>query len=156
MDEGAILSRVYGEQWENIRRLTYDYLAVLKPEDLLLRLPFPESQTLGAQFRCMAGAHQSYIKKLRHGSWQGFASSLDEVAIVTPAVIVEHMQRDDASMRQLLAEVDLSAKLANGQWGYEVVQRMIEHEMHHHGQLINFLFCHHLPIPPSWHEQWNL
>jgi hypothetical protein len=50
----------------------------------------------------------------------------------------------------------LQATLKNGQPGYEVVQRMIEHEMHHHGQLINFMFCHHLPIPPSWNEEWAL
>ena len=33
---------------------------------------------------------------------------------------------------------------------------LTEHEAHHHGQLINFLYAHDLPIPPGWAEQWAL
>jgi hypothetical protein len=38
-------------------------------------------------------------------------------------------------MAVLLGWVDLYAPLRNGQRGYEVVQRMIEREMHQHGQM---------------------
>jgi len=66
------------------------------------------------------------------------------------------MRAGDASMAGLLAEIDLEQPLANGQPAYEVVMQMIKHEMHHHGQLINFLYCHRLPIPVSWQDKWAL
>lgn len=33
---------------------------------------------------------------------------------------------------------------------------LTEHEAHHHGQLINFIYAHNLPIPPGWAEPWAL
>ena len=142
------LSQIFLQQWQEVRQLSYDYLDSLKPEDLALTLPFPESQSLKYQFWCMVGAHESYFKKLKTGQWQGFASSLDTLEEVTPASIKAQMQKTDANMADLLSKMDLSQTLANGQPAYEVVLQMIKHEMHHHGQLINFTFCHHLPIPP--------
>lgn len=155
-NSGAFLADVYLRQWLGIRQMTYDYLGVLKPSDLELKLPFPEAQTLFYQFFCMVGAHESYVKQLEQGSWQGFSSSVSDLPRCTPAIIKEHMQRSDAMMIDLLQRVDLTKRLADDSYGYEVVQRMIEHEMHHQGQLINFLYCHHLPIPESWHEKWAL
>ena len=143
-------------QWQQIRRLTYDYLISLDPAHLELRLPFPESQALGYQFWCMVGAHESYLKKLETGHWQGFSSSLDSLDVITPDTISAQMAQADGRMADLLDKLDLATSLANGQPAYEVVMQMIKHEMHHHGQLINYLFCHHLPIPASWHEEWAL
>ena len=150
------LSSILPEQWREIRRLTYDYLDVLSMSDLDLRLPFPESQTLGYQFWCMVGAHESYLNKLEHGTWQGFSSSLDQLASITPATIKDQMLIADDKMERVLTSIDLDAPLANGQAGYDVVFQMIKHEMHHHGQLINFTYCHHLPIPASWQDEWAL
>ncbi len=157
MDNNSkFLAEVYLRQWLGIRQMTYAYLDILQPSNLALKLPFPESQSLSYQFFCMVGAHESYLKQLEHGSWQGFSSSVSGIANLTPATIKEHMQRSDVVMTDLVKRIDLTQRLADGSYGYEVVQRMIEHEMHHHGQMINFLFCHHLPIPESWHEKWAL
>src|SRR5262245_34581093 len=78
-------------EWQKIRRLTYDYLDILDASHLSLRLPFAESQTLGYQFWCMVGAHESYLKKLEHGQWMGFSSSLNNLPEITPAIIKQHM-----------------------------------------------------------------
>ncbi|MEZ4679127.1 MAG: hypothetical protein R2932_33410 [Caldilineaceae bacterium] len=137
-------------EWQKIRQETYAYLTILEPHHLDLRLPFPESQTLGYQFWCMVGAHESYMSKLEYGSWQGFASSLDQVDQVTPRIIQQQMQQADARLAELLTTVDLTAPLDNGEPRYTVLFQLINHEKHHHGQLINFMFCHHLPIPPGW------
>lgn len=150
------LSQILLEQWQAIRALTYDYLAQLSPEQLELRLPFERSQSLGYQFWCMTGAHESYLRQLETGAWQGFASSLDELVEVTPKAIAGQMGAADGRMADLLAGMDLEQPLRNGQPGYQVVLQMIKHEMHHHGQLINFLYCHHLPIPTSWQDEWAL
>jgi hypothetical protein len=152
----AELSTILLNEWRNIRRLTYDYLDLLDAAQLELTLPFPESKSLGYQFWCMVGAHESYLKKLEHGAWQGFASSLDQFAQVTPDVIKQQMRQADETMHALLQRIDLAQPLKSGQPGYGVVMQMIKHEMHHHGQLINFMFCHHLPIPASWHDEWAL
>ena len=34
--------------------------------------------------------------------------------------------------------------------------RLAEHEAHHHGQLINFIYACKFPIPKSWAESWAL
>jgi len=156
MDNNEYLKQVYLQQWSAIRQLTYDYLDILKPTELTLKLPFPESQSLRYQFFCMVGAHESYLKELEYGAWQGFSSSISDIQELTPTIIKAHMQQASEAMATLFLSTDLTAKLQNGKYGYEVVQTMIEHEMHHHGQLINFLYCHHLPIPESWHQKWDL
>lgn len=33
---------------------------------------------------------------------------------------------------------------------------LVEHEAHHQGQLINFIYACDLPIPKSWAEKWAL
>jgi len=137
-------------EWQKIRQATYEYLDMLEPHHLDLRLPFPKSKTLGYQFWCMVGAHESYLKKLEQGSWQGFSSTLDEFATVTPTIIKEQMQRADARLTDLCQRIDLESTLDDGEPRYTVLFDLIKHEMHHHGQLINFLFCHQLPIPPLW------
>jgi hypothetical protein len=152
----STLSHILLGQWQGIRALTYDYLAQLSTEQLALRLPFETSQNLGYQFWCMTGAHESYLAKLETGGWQGFVCSLNGAGEITPGLIEEKMRAGDASMAGLLAEIDLEQPLANGQPAYEVVMQMIKHEMHHHGQLINFLYCHRLPIPVSWQDEWAL
>jgi hypothetical protein len=129
---------------------------VLNASDLAGTLPFPEFQTLGYQFWCMTGAHESYLRKLETGSWQGFASSLDQFEEVTPAIIAQQMRIADDSMQALLTSIDLNEPLSDGQPGYAVVMQMIKHEMHDHGQLINFLYYLGLPIPESWQDEWAL
>jgi hypothetical protein len=141
------LHEVLLAQWRGLRRLTYDYLDMLEPSQLALKLPFATSQTLGYQFWCMVGAQESYTKKLDHGKWQGFSSSLDQFEEVTPAIVTQQMKKADDALAQLFKTMAPEHKLLNGQYAHEIVFQMIKHESHHHGQLINFMFCFHLPIP---------
>ncbi|MCB0127272.1 MAG: hypothetical protein R2867_35460 [Caldilineaceae bacterium] len=66
------------------------------------------------------------------------------------------MQRSD---EKVLAALTSAEPLTAGEtamtplWLYLY---LTEHEAHHHGQLINFLYAHDLPIPPGWAEQWAL
>ena len=143
-------------EWRHIRRQTYDYLDMLETHHLELRLPFSESQTLGYQFWCMVGAHESFLRALVHGGWQGFSCSLDEREQITPATIKAQMQQGDGRLAELLQTLPLETHTVGDQPAHKTVFRMIEHEMHHHGQLINFLFCHHLSIPPTWRDEWSL
>jgi hypothetical protein len=150
------LAEIFLKRWLHVRSMTYDYLDMLDESQLSLKLPFPESQPIGYQFWCMTGAHESYLKELEFGDWQGFSSSMDQLEHPTPAAIKANMQQSDRKMAELLRAKDLEAKLDSGKYGYELVQLMIEHEMHHQGQLINLMYCHHLPIPKSWRDKWAL
>ncbi len=150
------LADMFLKEWQQIRQLTYDYLDLLDESHLNRRLPFAESRPIGYQFWCMVGAHESYLKKLETGEWQGFACSLDNIEKVTPTIIKQKMTEADTLMKNLLPQIDFEQLLKNGQSPAEVVMQMIKHEMHHHGQLINLMFCHHLPIPDSWHQAWHL
>ncbi len=150
------LSQMLEKRWLHVRSMTYDFIDVLTPDDLGLKLPFPESRPIGYQLWCMTGASESYLKHLEYGEWQGFASSMDTAEDRSPNGIKAIMRKTDTGLIELLKTVDLEAQLKNDEPGYELVQRMIEHEMHHQGQLINLMFCHHLPIPKSWADKWAL
>jgi hypothetical protein len=144
------LAPILLSEWQKIRDETFAYLDMLEPHQLDLRLPFPKSQTLGYQFWCMVGAQESYLKKLEHGAWQGFASSLDEFSTVTPTIIKEQMVLADTKLAEIVQQIDLATPLDDGEPRHTVLFQLINHEKHHHGQLINFMFCHYLPIPPGW------
>jgi hypothetical protein len=156
MTQSPSLSDIFWQQWQDIRQLTYDYLDSLDADQLALTLPFPTARPIGYQFWCMTGAHESYLNELAAGEWQGFTCSLNALTEITGPVMKAHMQRADEGMGQLLQTLNLTERLKNGKYGYQVVQRMVEHEMHHHGQLINLMFCHRLPIPASWQTKWAL
>lgn len=143
-------------EWKKIRQLTYDYLDHLDTSHLELKLPFAESQSIGYQFWCMAGAHESYIEELKHGKWQGFSCSLNGIKNLSPTIIMEHMRKADNELEALLGNIDLQKPMDDGRPAFSVVMQMIKHEMHHHGQLINLMYCHHLPIPDSWQAEWAL
>jgi hypothetical protein len=156
MPDPVDLSSIFLEQWKGMREMTYHYLAVLQPSDLGQRLPFPESQALVDQFWCMLGAQESYLRELQAGSWQGFSCSLDVTEDYTLEAIARQMRACDQAMAALLGEIDLNAPLANGKRGYQVAQRLVEHEVMHQGQMIYHMYYGHLPIPESWHEKWDL
>jgi hypothetical protein len=147
---------ILSARWCGVRGRTYDVLDVLDEPALGLRLPFPESLTLGSQFRCMLGAQESYTRAIAHGGWQGFSCSLDDLAAVTPAIIAAHMRRADEALAAAVQAAPPAPTAGGGRRVDQTVQRLIEHETLHHGQLINFLFCHHLPIPRSWRDEWAL
>lgn len=150
------LSDILSNQWRELRQLTYDYIDMLEPEQLSLTLPFPESTPIVQQFWCMLGAQESYTKVLIHGTWQGFNSSLRQLDTATPSEVKAKMVAADQVLLDQIATMDLAESLENGKYGYEIVQRIIAHEGLHHGQLINLMFCHHLPIPQSWQDEWAL
>jgi len=45
----------------------------------------------------MTGAHESYLRRLETGAWQGFASSLDQYDSVRPEIIAQQMRQTDAT-----------------------------------------------------------
>lgn len=148
------LSEVLLNRWRKIRAMSYDYLDALDESHLSLKLPFPESRPIGYQFWCMTGAQESYIRALEHGEWQGFSCSLNGLDRDTPDVIAAHMHRADEALTRVLSLND--GLMKDGQPKYETVFLLLEHEMHHQGQLINLMYCHHLPIPKSWQDKWAL
>lgn len=150
------LNNILSRRWLHVRGMTYDFIDVLKLDDLGLKLPFPESRPIGYQLWCMTGASESYLKHLQHGEWQGFSSSMDAADDLSPSGIKTLMRKTDDTLIDTLKTMDLDAPLKSGEHGYELVQLMTEHEMHHQGQLINLMFCHHLPIPKSWADKWAL
>ena len=74
----------------------------------------------------------------------------------TSPIVIGQMQQADEVLAQLLSTISADHRLQNGQYAHEVVFQIIKHESHHHGQLINFMFCFRMPIPPSWQNEWAL
>lgn len=142
--------------WRQLRGMTYDFLKEIKESDLVKKLPFPESQSLSYQFWCMVGAQESNIPLITKGKWEGFACSLDSEDKVTKEVIVTHMEEADEKLLRALQETDLLQKFSDGNTPLMNYMILVEHESHHQGQIINFIYAHNLPIPKSWKEKWAL
>ena len=146
------------KHWQQLRGRTYDLLDELSQEDLARRLPFPEAQSLYYQFWCMLGAQESWPPLLTRGVFEGFASSLDELDEQPPtiAAIKQYMAAADERLFEVLESGVLLRRFDNGSTPLSHYLRLVEHEAHHHGQLINLIYAHHLPIPQSWADEWAL
>ncbi len=139
--------------WQDLRGRTYDLIDLIAPEDLPRRLPFPESATLYNQFWCMLGTTESFTRRMAAGSWQGWACSLDEPDLDQ---LRAHLQQSDEALFAVLRQRDPLHRFDDGSTPLSQYLRLVEHESHHHGQLINFIFALNLPIPESWADAWAL
>ncbi len=145
------------KHWRQLRGRTLDLVALLEPAQLDLKLPFETSQSIHYQFWCMLGAQQSWQALFETGEWAGFSCTLtgrDEHK--QPAVVTEMMRAADEKLLSILESADLSEAFANGSTRLDHYLSLVEHESHHQGQLINFIYAHEIEIPQSWAEKWSL
>ena len=145
------------KHWRQLRGRTLDLVALLEPAQLDLKLPFETSQSIHYQFWCMLGAQQSWQALFETGEWAGFSCTLtgrDEHK--HPAVVTEMMRAADEKLLSILESADLSEAFANGSTRLDHYLSLVEHESHHQGQLINFIYAHEIEIPQSWAEKWSL
>jgi uncharacterized damage-inducible protein DinB len=145
------------ESWKALRGRTYDLLDVLKQEDLEKKLPFPASQSLYYQFDCMIGTTETFVDALKTGKPQKWHCSLpNHVSSVPLATIRDHFQSSDELLLTTLEEAVLLTKQEDHTSPLQKYLTLVEHESHHHGQLINFIYALDLPIPHSWANIWEL
>jgi hypothetical protein len=144
--------------WSMLRGRTYDLLDVLRQADLAKTLPFPASQSIGYQFWCMLGSQESWVAFLQNGALEHWSCSLTGVppAELTLDLFRQRFLAADERYLSALAVAGPLEPFANGLTPLVVHQMLVEHEAHHHGQLINFIYALDLPIPASWAEQWAL
>ncbi len=145
--------------WRDLRGRTYDLMDVLADADLGARLPFPESQDVLYQFRCMLGTQESWTSVLLEGRMQGWNCSLPAGVpgeLMPVAQVREAMCKADKQLQATFAEVDWLKVFANGTSPLMGYYRLVEHEAHHHGQLINLIYACHFRIPASWADSWAL
>jgi uncharacterized damage-inducible protein DinB len=152
---GAVLQELQ-QHWDQLRGMTYDLLDVITPDDLHKKLPFPESQDIFFQFVCMAGTQESFIPLIKTGIWEGWESSLSAEGSDNIRTIRLHLQAADNELMKALESVDLLQVFDDGGTPMQNYLLLVEHESHHQGQLINFIYALGLPIPESWAEKWAL
>ena len=145
--------------WRDLRGRSYDLLDVLADADLNARLPFPESQTILYQFYCMLGTQESWAPVLLEGRMRGWDCSL-KAASAGEALPIERvraaMEAADAALHAAFEQADWLRVFENGATPLAGYYRLVEHESHHHGQLINLIYANNLPIPASWADSWAL
>jgi hypothetical protein len=143
--------------WHQLRGRTLDLLALLDPAQLDLKLNFPASQSIFYQYWCMLGAQQSWQALFETGEWAGFACTLTGSAEhKQPAVVAEMMREADEALLPILESADLTASFGNGSTRIDHYLSLVEHEAHHQGQLINFIYAQAIEIPESWFDKWHL
>ncbi|HJT58252.1 MAG TPA: hypothetical protein VJ761_17240 [Ktedonobacteraceae bacterium] len=149
------------EGWRTLRGRTYDLLDVLKQEDVEKKLPFPTSQSLYYQLECMIGTTETLAEAIKTGQPQQWHCSLwsfpsHASSRVPLATIREHFQRSDEFFLATLAEAEVLTKQEDHTSPLQKYWALVQHESHHQGQLINFLYALDLPIPQSWADLWKL
>ena len=142
--------------WQQLRQMSIDLIDELSDKDMGKKLPFENSQTLGNQYYCMIGTQETFVNYyLEDGEWKEWKCSLNEVQSPSIGAVKRAMAKADDNLNRILEKVDLLAKVGDG----TVLDRyftLVEHESHHQGQLINFIYAHDLPIPKSWADKWAL
>jgi len=147
------------QHWQDLRGRTYDLMNVLSDADLKARLPFQESQDVFYQFRCMLGTQESWAPVLLEGRMRGWDCSLQPVELgeaVSMERIREAMMKADGQLYSTFEQVEWLKVFSNGTSPLMGYLRLAEHEAHHHGQLINFIYACGFPIPESWADSWAL
>ena len=145
--------------WRDLRGRTYDLLDVLVDADLNARLPFAESQNILYQFYCMLGTQESWLPVLLEGGMRGWSCSL-KAAPAGEALPIGRvraaMEAADEALETAFERADWLRVFENGATPLAGYYRLVEHESHHHGQLINLIYANNLPIPESWADSWAL
>ena len=145
--------------WQELRGRTYDLLDVLADVDLDARLPFPESQNILYQFYCMLGTQESWPPVLLEGRMRDWDCSL-KPAPAGEGLPIGRGAHSHGGRRRTLARGIRAGGLATRLQGWSDplagYYRLVEHESHHHGQLINLIYANNLPIPASWADSWAL
>ena len=151
------IAEIVSDHWVQLREMTYDLLEALEVGDLFLKLEFERSQNIGYQFWCMLGAQESWISLIESGEWEGFSCSVNSLE---GSRVIENfrgqMELADELLLRTLETVDLSREFEDGSTPLSHYMTLVEHESHHQGQLINFIYAHDLPIPNSWEAKWAL
>ncbi|MEZ4867439.1 MAG: DinB family protein [Caldilineaceae bacterium] len=145
--------------WQQLRGMTYDLLEQLSAEDLVKRLPFSTSQEIQTQFFCMLGTQESWLSVLQQGKMDDWDCSLQPVPFGQAQSIDQlraHLARADHALFEALDQLDLLQPIADGHTPLHHYMVLVEHEAHHQGQLINFIYALDLPIPRSWADKWAL
>ena len=125
-----------------------DGLARAVPPDAFDRRLSDRSNTIGAQFWCVVGARESYLRAIEAGSWQGFGSSLKKV---TDAEEVNSKLRSSGAALQTLRDRD--------DWSdarQDLLIDLLEHEALHQGQLIRYFYGLGISFPEAFARRWAL
>ena len=141
--------------WKQLRGMTYDILDQISENDLEKALPFKDSQTLGYQFYCMTGTIETHVKFLPTGIWDEWNCSLANIENITKEDIVKAMNKADERLLEVLENTEF-LEVKDNETPLMRYMILVEHEAHHQGQIINFIYALNLPIPKSWEEKWAL
>ena len=134
-------------------------MEALGDADMDARLPFSDSQDVYYQLRCMLGSQESWRPVILEGRMRGWACSLDaEGRSGRPAIgrVREAMEAADGRLEEAFQQASWLHMFENGNTPLAGYYRLVEHESHHHGQLINLIYACGFPIPESWTDAWGL
>ena len=144
--------------WSPMRELTLDLLADLSPGDLLFS-PGPGLGPFWKQFRHMGGVQECYLEALRTGRVRFAYADKRYHGGADREALLAYLRSLDEEMFALLVGIDWARSIA---WGAtdapEVaghLQRLVEHEILHHGEWVVYARLLGRRLPASW-GLWGL
>ena len=154
-----IIAEQLKTHWQQLRGMTYDLLDLLTEENLNRLLPFPASQDIQYQLYCMLGTQESWLTVLRTGTMAEWDCSLEPAPVgqtLSLARLRSQFETADQALFRELDQLTLTDLVMGGNSPLHYYMVLVEHEAHHQGQLINFIYALDLPIPESWADKWAL
>ena len=122
----------------------------LTDDALALRIGKAPSNRVGEQFWCIVGARESYARAIIASEWSGFSCTLAAADTRIGDAVRTALAASQATV------IDAVHSRASTDVLVEMVFRLLEHEVMHHGQLIRYFYGNALPFPKAFAERYAL
>ena len=137
------------QRLQNAFSLTQDLYNNLSQKQYDLKIPGVPSNTFAGQAWCIVGARESYLKALENGKWSGFSCSIKPGSKKKDFLV--SLENSQKNISKYLKNINKLNKLEE-----EILFKLLEHEIQHHGQLIRFVYANKLKFPKSWNERYTV
>jgi uncharacterized damage-inducible protein DinB len=151
----------FAKTWQFTRSLTYDFIKVLKPDDLLYS-PQLEFGTIGKQLRHLGDVQECYVKALETGVADFTKKRMDLSMEASASRLEQHLREQDEHLYRALSKYEGSPVDNMIVWKnskLSVLEHLFllpQHEAIHQGQWSLAARQHGLELPGSWVDNWGL
>ena len=138
------------KRFERTNSLFLDAVEAFGREHLDSKLGDLPSNAVGAQYWCVVGARESYLRAAKSGEWRGFTCRLAP-GTRDPETIASALRASHDEVSAFLVDAPELSEVEEN-WMLD----LLEHEVQHHGQLIRYLYGLRVEPPQSWIDRYAL
>jgi len=151
----------FAKTWQFTRSLSYDFIHVLKEEDLLYS-PQLQFGTLGKHLRHVGDVQEIYVRALETGQVDFSKKRMDHTMESSLKRLEEHLREQDNYLYATLASFQkdpIKEQIAWPTTKLSVLEHLFllpQHEAIHQGQWSLAARQAGIDLPKTWVDNWNL